>query len=283
MSSEKGATMTLRIRTRQTETFVAMLAHEFSQPLDAILHNSEAALHELAARKPRSQETRKTLRSIRGDALRARELCREIRDVIYQQKLVLSPTDLNTAIREAIALATGYARHSRVRIDAELEPDLPAILGNEHHLTRVFLNLLNNGIDSTMQRPARKRRLHVTSCFDGGLEIVTVHDTGKGIAKENAQRVFDFFFTTKKQGMGLGLSIAQSIVQMHKGSIWCEDSDRSEGAAMRVAIPVAQDRNAHKGRESAPDQILTRPGNHQMNEQVVLSHNSSCRFPGVRF
>ena len=217
----------------------ASIAHEVSQPLSAILTNADAAELLLCAQPPPLDEIRQILEDIRRDDLRANDIVRNLRKLLSKRELQMESIDLNEIIRTALTLTRADASRRSVAIRTSLDNELPRASGDPVHLQQVVLNLILNAMDSMMEVPANERQLDVaTRRHDARSVEVVVIDSGAGIENERLPKVFDSFYSTKRDGMGLGLSIARAIVQTHGGSIWV-DNNTSRGAIFRFTIPVA--------------------------------------------
>jgi len=217
----------------------AMVAHEVNQPLCAILSNAEAAEALLQSDHPPLDELRAIMADICRDDLRAVEVVRRIRALTYKRQTKLQPLDLNKTIEDALRLATGDALRRRVHIRRELAPKLPLVHADGPSLEQVLLNLVLNGMDAMNDTPDELRILTVqTKPLSGGAVEVTVADRGHGIPADKMARLFQSFFTTKPEGMGLGLSIASSIIRTHHGRIWAENLTTG-GAAFHFTVPSA--------------------------------------------
>jgi len=216
-----------------------MVAHEINQPLGAILSNAEAAELLLKADQPRLDEVRQILADIRKNDLRADEAIRGIRALLRKCDVQMEVLDLNHTVSDVLRLVHGDARRRRVRIREKLGPNLSGVLGDRVQLQQVMLNLIVNGMDAMEGVEERSRVLSIeTKPFSGDCVEVIISDSGPGISPEKIHRVFDSFFTTKKDGMGLGLSIARSIVEAHQGRIWVEPSILG-GAKFCFTVPNA--------------------------------------------
>jgi signal transduction histidine kinase len=214
----------------------ACIAHEVSQPLGAILGNAEAAEILLESTDPPLGEIRQILADIRKDDFRAAEVIRHMRELLSKHELELNPLDLNEVTSDGLGLAIGEARRRGVEIEKQFSPALPPVRGDVR-LQQVLLNLVLNAMEAMSALPESSRRLVVRTASDrdGNVEL-TVADSGPGIPPNQLPRLFDSFFTTKKNGMGLGLSIARSIVEAHGGKIWAES--KPWGACFRFTLPA---------------------------------------------
>jgi PAS domain S-box-containing protein len=215
------------------------IAHEISQPLTAILTDVAVADAELRSAAPRIDEVRGILAEIRANNRRASEVIRRVRSLLRKRELVMSPLRINEVVTEVILLASGDARRQSVALETELGSGPGEVLGDRVHLQQVLLNLILNGLEAMGDIPEGRRRLVVRTDRDGGEHVkVSVIDSGGGIPVERLPHVFESFFTTKEEGMGLGLAIARSIIDLHDGRIWAENNGDG-GAAFHFTLPVA--------------------------------------------
>jgi C4-dicarboxylate-specific signal transduction histidine kinase len=214
----------------------ASIAHEINQPLGAILANADAAELLLEAGHQRLDEVRRILADIRKDDLRASEVVRRIRELVRSQQFERQPLDLNEVIADVLQLLGADAARRGVALEAALAPGLPVVRGDRVHLQQVLLNLLLNGMEAMADTPNPRRRLTVRTEVNGGGVEVAVTDNGCGIPAATLSRLFESFFTTKADGLGLGLSIARSIVEAHGGRIWAENRPEG-GATFRFTMP----------------------------------------------
>ena len=216
------------------------IAHEISQPLSAILTNADAAESLLSQPQPPLDEIRRMLADIRRDDLRANDIVRHLHSLLKRRELQTSAIDLNEVAATALNLIQPVARRRLVTVRSELDPSLPPIHGDPVHLEQVLLNLMMNAMDAIASNTARgaERIVDVrTSRYDKSSAAITVTDTGPGIAAAYRPKIFDSFFSTKKEGMGLGLAIARKIVHAHGGKIWQEGTSAG-GAAFKFTIPL---------------------------------------------
>jgi signal transduction histidine kinase len=215
----------------------AAIAHEVDQPLGAILLNVDAVEMLLATGNAPPDEVAKVLADLRKDDLRATEVIRRLRALLAKHEMVREPVDLNAAIADVLRLLDAEARRRNVQLASELDGTLPSVLGDRVHLQQVLLNLVINAMDAMADIPVHKRRVVVRTTHGARDVEVAVNDSGHGIAADRLPKLFESFYTTKEHGMGLGLSIARSIVEAHAGRIWAEANDQG-GATFRFAIPA---------------------------------------------
>ncbi|MET0533314.1 MAG: ATP-binding protein [Steroidobacter sp.] len=217
------------------------IAHEISQPLSAILTNADAAEGLLAAPNPPLDEIRRMLVDIRRDDLRANEIVRHLHALLKRRELQTTMIDLNEVATMALNLIQPVARKRLVTVRSFLDPSLPPIHGDSIHLEQVLLNLMMNAMDAMASNTAGgagERILDVrTGRYDKYSAAITVTDTGPGVLAAHGAKIFESFFTTKQEGMGLGLAIARTIVHAHGGKIWQEGTSAG-GAAFKFTVPL---------------------------------------------
>ena len=214
------------------------LAHELSQPLGAILRNTEAAEIFLQEAKPDLEEIRAILADIRKDDQRAGNVIARLRSLLKRRSLELKPLDLGELLDEAVALAQSDAQLRQVNLTLQLPAKLPVVRGDRVHLQQVLLNLILNGMDA-MAGVAKFQRLLVIraeTMKDGNAEV-SVSDCGTGIAPDKFERLFEPFSTTKTDGMGMGLAISQTIIEAHGGKIW-GGNNATHGAVFKFTLPA---------------------------------------------
>jgi PAS domain S-box-containing protein len=214
------------------------IAHEINQPLGAILSNAEAAEMLLETDSPPMDEVRNILADIRKDDLRASEVIKRVRVLLRKREPQMLPLDLNEVADEVVRLVSADARQRGIELVCQFGRDLPSVRGDRVHLQQVLLNLIMNGLDAMAATPAPRRRIVMRTERDGDLASVSVVDAGHGIAPDKLKAAFESFFTTKEHGMGLGLSIARSIVELHGGRIWANNNAEG-GATLTFTLPTA--------------------------------------------
>ena len=214
----------------------ASIAHEVNQPLAAIVTNGNACLRWLAGDSPNLDEARETARRIIRDGNRAGDVIGRIRTLLRKTGTEKELLDMNQAVREVVALAEGEVRRNGVALRTELTGDLPPILGDRVELEQVVLNLIMNAIETMSAIGDRPRELVVrTQSGEVDQVCVTVQDSGIGLDPQSMGRIFDAFYTTKSQGMGMGLAISRSIVENHGGQLWAVPNE-GPGATFQFTL-----------------------------------------------
>ena len=218
------------------------LAHELSQPLAAILSNAQAAQRFADRSNPDMKEVREALEDITRDDRRARSIIQEMRSMLKKESLTRHAVDLNAIVRSLSQILKNETLQSGVRVQLELAPGELLVLGDWGPLQQVLLNLMKNGIDAMREIPAERRFLTVKTELNSGSNMasLSVEDNGPGVAEEVKARLFEPFITTKKDGLGMGLSICNSIIKSLGGSIALGNGATS-GATFRVELPIVVD------------------------------------------
>jgi PAS domain S-box-containing protein len=218
---------------------MASITHEVKQPLTAIIGNASAALlllQDLAAQGG-TAELRETLEDIIDEGRLAADIIDRLRALARKRPLVLQALDVNELVTDTLRVIAVDARRRHVMLRAELEPALPSVKADRVCIQHVLLSLALNAMDAMDHlEPAQRQVLLRTQRLGSAIEL-SVSDSGHGIPPQHLPRLFEAFFTTKKEGLGLGLAIAQSIVEAHQGRIWAEANGGS-GATFRVRLPA---------------------------------------------
>jgi two-component system, LuxR family, sensor kinase FixL len=214
------------------------IAHEVNQPLSAVVTNGNACLRWLALNPANLDEARECLRRIIRDGSRASEVVARIRALAKKSSLEKTSLNLNDTIQDVLALINSEVRRSKIWLRTELATDLPLVLGDRVQLQQVILNLVVNGIEAMKAITDRPRELLIKSNqYESDKVLVAVQDTGIGLDPENLERIFNAFFTTKPEGMGMGLSISRSIIEAHGGRLWARPNDRL-GTTFQFTLPT---------------------------------------------
>ncbi len=217
----------------------ASLAHEINQPLAAIVTNADACLLWLEADRPNLEESRQAATRIVRNGQRAGDIVKSVRALTRKSAPEMVPLDINDVIREVVDLLRSEFRRHGVRIETLLLPNLGSIIGDRVQLQQVLLNLIMNGIEAMADSTDRQRRLKIRSAKDeSGRALVAVEDSGPGFDRAQQDRLFEAFFTTKPQGMGIGLSICRSIIDSHGGRLWASPN-APKGAVFQFTLPAA--------------------------------------------
>ena len=218
--------------------FSSSIAHELNQPLGAILTNAETAELILESPSPDLTELRDIVADIRRDDQRASEVIHRMRSFLKRTPFELRDVDLNDIMREAFDFLATQAASSNAALYFNAFPEALPIKGDAVQLQQVILNLVVNGIEAMSAMPYGRAVIGRTELNGGTSAIVSISDFGPGIPSKKLNEIFDPFFTTKNQGMGIGLSIARTIIQAHKGQIWVENQAEG-GAVFRLSLPLA--------------------------------------------
>jgi C4-dicarboxylate-specific signal transduction histidine kinase len=213
------------------------IAHEVNQPLTAVVTNGHACMEWLSANPPDLREARESAARIIQDGTRAGKVLGHIRSLFRKEAPARDRLNMNDVIQELIVFLRGEAMSQRISLRMDLAPDLPRVRGDRVQLQQVVLNLIMNGIEAMRGIANRPREIWIRSCSEdsAGVRII-VEDAGVGLSPEIAEKIFQPFFTTKDQGIGMGLSISRSIVESHAGRLWAAPG-ASGGATFQFTIP----------------------------------------------
>jgi signal transduction histidine kinase len=216
----------------------ASIAHEINQPVAAIVTNANAGLRWLTKKAPDLDEARAALTSVVTDGHRTAELIGSIRAMFKKDVQEKAPVELNSLIRDVLGLVRGELQTEGIVVQTGLSTQLPLVYGDSGQLQQVILNLVRNAADAMNSMSGRPRVLRVDSAIhDPDSVVVLIEDSGTGIDPKDIDRIFDSFFTTKSDGMGMGLSICRSIIEAHGGRLWAA-SRVGHGAVFNIQLPA---------------------------------------------
>jgi len=238
---ERQAELTHVTRVMTIGELTASIAHEVNQPLAAIVTNGNACLRWLAGATPNLSEARQAVERIIKDSYRASEVIARIRSLVKKTPPRSDWVDLNEVIDEVLALAQNEARRHRVLLNRQLRQDLPRVRGDRVQLQQVVLNLIMNGLEAIARSKTGTKELSVSSDADNERVIIAVRDSGEGLDSANLERVFDAFYTTKPEGMGMGLAISRTIIESHGGRLWAT-TNSPKGAVFQFTLSTNHDK-----------------------------------------
>jgi PAS domain S-box-containing protein len=215
----------------------ASIAHEIKQPLTAVVAHGHACVEWLSAPTPNIAEARRSADRIIQDGARAGAVIGRIRSLFKKEEPVNDLLDMNEVIEELAVFLRDEVISNKIALRTELDPRLPAILGDRVRLQQVVLNLIVNSIDALREKQNGAREVVIRSKRGDKCLLITVEDSGPGLGSESTQKLFDPFFTTKPNGIGMGLPISRSIVESHSGRLWASPC-ASGGAAFHFSLPI---------------------------------------------
>ena len=231
-------------RLEQTSRLITMgemassLAHELNQPLSAIANYCMGSVNRLKSGDYRREDILAAMEKASAQAERAGKIIRRTREFVKKSEPVRAPAALAEIVEEAIGFAEIEARKAAVAIQVSIPPDLPPVFADRIMIEQVVLNLVKNGIEAMQQTPPEVRTLNLAARLDGeGMVEVTVADRGCGMTDGQVERLYTPFFTTKAEGMGMGLNICRSIVEFHDGRLWVQPNPGG-GSVFRFTLPV---------------------------------------------
>jgi C4-dicarboxylate-specific signal transduction histidine kinase len=234
-------------RVTSLGVLTASIAHEVNQPLSGIVTNAGTCLRMLAADPPNVDGARETARRTIRDGNRASEVITRLRALYIKKEAAIESVDLNEATREVIALSLSELQRGRVILRSELAQDLPLVTGDRVQLQQVVLNLLRNASDAMSTVDDRPRDLLIrTESDDNDGVRLSVSDVGIGFEPQVAGKVFEAFYTTKDEGMGIGLSVSRSIIERHHGRMWATPNN-GPGVTFSFSIPCRQEGSTSNG------------------------------------
>lgn len=216
----------------------ASITHELNQPLTGVISNSHACLRWIETAPPNLEEVRQGVERTLRDGTRAAEVITKIRSLLRKTTAEMAPVNINDAIQEVVALAQPEVRKNEVNLRVDLDLALPPVTGDRVLLQQVILNLLINGIEALAPVDREYRKLQISSQrSDPGTVLIAVSDTGIGFGEKSFEDLSKAFFTTKPNGMGMGLSISRSIVTSHGGHL-CAEPNPDRGATFQFTLPL---------------------------------------------
>ncbi len=231
-------------RLEQTSRLITMgemassLAHELNQPLSAIANYCMGSVNRLKSGDYRREDILAAMEKASAQAERAGKIIRRTREFVKKSAPVRAPVALADIVEEAIGFADIEARKAAAALRVDIPPELPPVFADRIMIEQVVLNLVKNGIEAMQQTPADERELSVTARLDGGDMVeVAVTDRGCGMTEAQAERIFDPFFTSKAEGMGMGLNICRSIIEYHGGRLWAQPNAQG-GSVFRFTLPT---------------------------------------------
>jgi C4-dicarboxylate-specific signal transduction histidine kinase len=218
----------------------ASIAHELNQPLTAIANNASAGRRFLERGKMDGAFLQQLLEDMVADSLRAGQIIHGMRGLVRKDKSIRAPLDLNAVIADTIRLVSSDVLMRESVVTTEMELNLPQVEAVPVQIQQVLLNLIVNALDAVEALPPSERRIIVsTRSINGQTVEVSVRDFGPGLPADQSEKVFDHFFSTKQQGMGMGLTIVRSIIESHHGMISAENAPE-RGACFFFRLPVAR-------------------------------------------
>jgi PAS domain S-box-containing protein len=231
-------------RVTTLSALTASIAHEVNQPLSGVVTNADTCLWMLDTDPLNVDGARETVRRIIRDGNRAADVIARLRALFSRRAFTPERVDLTEAALEVIALSLNDLQRNRVVLESELADDLPVVAGDRVQLQQVILNLLRNAVDAMIAVDDRPRRLVIRTEREGADAVrLTVKDAGIGLDRQTMNKLFDAFYTTKSDGMGIGLSISRSIIERHQGRLWVEPNE-GPGTTFAFSIPCLVENGA---------------------------------------
>ena len=221
-------------------TYATSIAHEINQPLASLIAQADAGLRWLNRKEPDLAEVASSLKNIREAGRRAADIIKALRSLVKQEPSTLGPLLIEDILKEVLKIAAADLAASGTELTLNLGGDREIIMADETQLQQVLFNIITNAIQAMAGKEPSERRLKVSSFASGDHVEVTIEDSGCGMSEEIMSRIFQPFFTTKTAGLGVGLAICRSIVELHGGSLDAR-SVEGRGSTFFVRIPVARE------------------------------------------
>lgn len=237
MLREREAELAHVMRLHTMGEIAAEMAHEINQPLYAISNFAEAGLMHLRSGTPdRVAQLQGCLEHIYTQAARAAQIVKNLRNFVSKTEGVFQEVSFNGLVRDALELVVVEARRKRAEVELALDRRDVSVHVNPVQIQQVLVNLLINAFEAMETLPQERRHVRVTTCIEASQVQLTVEDSGPGVSEDDLSRVFEPFYTTKSQGMGMGLAVSRTIVISHGGKIWAERNERG-GTTFRMTLP----------------------------------------------
>jgi PAS domain S-box-containing protein len=225
-------------RRADAAILAAAIAHEVRQPLTGMVAVANAGVRWLAGETPDVGKAMAGLSKIVRMGHRASEIIESVQALTKKEHRVPVPVNLNEIIRDVLAIVEDKLQTNHVAVQTSFKEKLPDVIGDQIQLQQAILNLIRNAVEAMGSVPESARILHLKTEFEDSQHIlITVQDSGPGIDSKDAERIFERFFTTKPQGMGMGLAICRSIIEAHDGRLWAE-TGAHQGALFRISLPI---------------------------------------------
>jgi two-component system sensor kinase FixL len=233
------------LRTATLGELASSLAHELNQPLTSVLSNAQAALRYLNADNPDLDELRAIIKDIVSDDKRAGEIIRRLRGLMQRGDMEFKPLSINELIRDVLPLIHSDAVIRQISLESKFAVGLPQVLGDSIQIQQVILNLVRNASDALQNLDAERRRVIISTIRENADFVrVAVKDMGKGFDAADAEKLFQQFYTSKSDGLGMGLAISRSICEAHGGRIWAVPNHH-QGATFYLSLPVLHGGGSH--------------------------------------
>ncbi len=215
--------------------FSGALAHEVTQPLTSILSNAQTVQNLLAKKASNPEEMQQILQDIIGDDLRAVEVVKRIKALLHRGEADLKPTDVVQLLKDTLSIARSELRERRIATRLHVPLSLPQVLADRVQIQQVVLNLLLNAADAMTDTPAPNRAIEIAAMHNPPVVTVSIADRGSGVDDTRLHEIFEPFFSSKSEGLGLGLAISRSIVAAHGGRLWAVNNPGG-GATMHFTL-----------------------------------------------